>query len=158
MKTIITYALLSLILAASKPYVLAQEPPVPAIIRVTSKYAKLTNQPTQATMPHSTSYGPGIHIFNVTIDIDLKDSPSFPDSLFGIVCIMPDNSAQKIFFVQENIITYVPQERSYSFSVRTSDGWMQVFLASRSELLSDKEPQFYKDRSNSEDVYLQSNP
>jgi hypothetical protein len=93
--------------------------------------------------------------FQVQASIITQGDSSFEDSLFGLVCILPDHSVTKYFFVHDQIIKCSDHEYQYSFPLRISESaWVTIFIASRQEIESDTYPGSYEHTSNKETLYL----
>jgi len=161
MRTNTKSAFLIALLALMTYQSFAQELSMPSIKLQTAyvgPYRVPTGAATQSTPSHTIYKNEGAD-FEITLTIVVQDTLIFTDTLFCIVCVMPDNSVQKLLFNPENIIVHSPQEYSYSFRVRTkSDGWIQVYVALKSEIAGNADPRFYKHSSNKESDYLRTVP
>ena len=160
MKTIMTSILFiqSFVLLTSSSF--SQQDWMPHI-KVESSYIGSSKVPTSMTnsVPSHISYATDGQNFKITVTMTFQDNYIFLDSLYGIVCIMPDRSAEKILFKPEDIIVYSSQQYGYSFPVRIkSDGWIEVYVARKSDMSSGTDAIFYQDTSNKESIYLQPEP
>jgi hypothetical protein len=157
-KTIIISIFMVGAMASLTPLSLAQELSMPNI-RLETNYVGPYQVPTSATtsIPPHVSYKNEGYDFKIMVSIVFQDSSAFADTLYGIVCIMPDYSVQKIYFSAENFVACSPKEYCYSFPIRTKiEGWIKVYIAAISEMASDTDVRFYRNTSNKESIYLRS--
>lgn len=93
--------------------------------------------------------------FRIILAISFEENAVFDESLYGLVCILPDNSYKKIFFHFDEIIASTDHSYEYSFTETIREGGrIEVFIASRSDLLTDMDVRSYKHTSNREDLFL----
>ena len=93
--------------------------------------------------------------YQIKLRMNFPRNGMFPDSLYGIVCILPDGSSRKLHLNRDSIVEYSPKEYEYSFPLRIKDmGWVQIFLVSIQEFARDTDVRFYRDVSKKELIYL----
>jgi len=77
------------------------------------------------------------------------------DSLYGIVCILPDGDTKKLLFNSDSIVQLSLRQYEYSFPIRIKEkGWLRLFVAQRKDFARDLNVSFYENTSNKESYYL----
>ena len=129
-------------------------------IKVEAQYLGVYKVPTAVTNSYPSkvvSYRTEGYNYQVKLIISFPDYSPFIDSLYGIICILPDYSEQKNPLRKTEIVKLSDREYTYSFPLRINEnGWIKVFIASNQEMLSNIDVRFYKSTSNKERIYLSS--
>jgi len=96
-------------------------------------------------------------VFEITFYVLYDRNLTSLDSLFGLVCILPDHSILKLKIDAKNIVCLSTQKEKYTFLLETKkEGWLKIMLASNKEMQSDGAPEFYRYKSNTFLIYLRS--
>jgi|GEM_PF-2638218 len=77
------------------------------------------------------------------------------DSLYSVVCYMPDFSVQKLKIIPDSLHYISDNSAGYSFILNTGkEGWVDIILVSNDEIQSGQNEHFYTRKSNEQSVYL----
>ncbi len=107
------------------------------------------------SIPPHVFYKIDSYVFEITFTVSYDGNSISLDSLFGLVCILPDYSILKLKMDVRNLIYLSPQKEKYTFLLETKkEGWLKIMLASNKEMQSDDTPEFYRYKSNTFLIYL----
>lgn len=123
-----------------------------------SKFIDFKREPTQGNTwiyPPQTRYIVVGYIFEIILHVTVKNRPLLLDSLYGVVCILPDDSNLKFIIDRRNLIESSPNEIKYFFPLEVKrKGWIKIILVSLTEMQGSGNSKFYKNRSNEYSIYL----
>lgn len=95
------------------------------------------------------------HTFSMTMSLAVDSASQFEVQNFGIVCIRPDKSVQKISLYDDTVVKTSPFRYEYPFLIIVDDGgYIEVFLASKEDMRSNSDVAFYQKTSNKQSLVL----
>jgi len=130
MRLSLTSIIILLLTHFSSP-LLAQEAPLPEIkLEVEYKGPHQTVVGATKSIPPHFIYKTDGYDFQIELSITVQKYFTFSDSMYGIVCILPDHSVAKFYFDKTHLIRTSSQNYRYSFPLRIDrSGWINVFMA-----------------------------
>ena len=109
---------------------------------------------TNSYPPHEITKVAG-YDYQIKMKITFIRNVSNIDSLYGIVCILPDGDTKKLLFSSDSIVQLSLLQYEYSFPIRIKGkGWLRMFVAQRKDFARDLDVSFYENTSNKESYYL----
>lgn len=96
------------------------------------------------------------YVFEIVFDITINENSGSIDSVYSVVCTMPDKSVQSFRLMTQNLNFVSDKSAVYAFTAEIKRaGWLNIVLGNNEEMRYEMNPNFYYHGSNRQNIYLE---